>query len=82
MNVNELVALSDAAQSGLDGLSTKPSVPIRLSGKDNRMLSNISSFFGSFTGTRGDRGQSAAPKPLAALALRVLTIGDEAGQSF
>ena len=78
MNINELGALSDAALSGLDGLSIKPTIQVRLSEKENRILSNISSFFMLFTGTRTGRGQAAVPKPLAAL--RMMTTGDEAGR--
>ncbi len=82
MNVNEWRALSDAAQSGLDDLSTKPTIQIRLSATENRILSNIASFFGFFTATsmRTDRGPGAVPKPTSAL--RMMTTGDEAGRSF
>ncbi len=49
MNVSELSALSDAAKSGLDELSTKPTIQTRLSEKENRILSNIASLFGFLT---------------------------------
>ena len=82
MNFQELSALSDAAQSGLDGLGTQPSIHTKISEKENRVLFNIASFSGILTAksTRADRGPGAVPKPMSAL--RMMTTGDEAGRSF
>jgi hypothetical protein len=74
--------LSDAAHSGLDGLSTQPSIHANISEKENRMLSNKASFFGLLTAksTRKGRGTGAVPRPMSAL--RMMTTGDEEGRSF
>ena len=78
MNFNEISALDTAAQSGCDGLNTKSILQIRLSARDNQILSNIASFFGVFTGAR--QGKQASPKPTSAL--RIMTAGDEEGRVF
>ncbi len=80
MNYNELSALSGAAQSGLDDLGTKPEMQTKMSEQENKILCNISSFFGMLTGTRTNRETGATPKPLTAL--RMMTTGDQAGRSF
>ena len=78
MNFEELSALDAAAQVGLDGLGTKPTVRISLSMQENRVLSNLASFFGFVTA--GRQGAPSQPKVLSAL--RMMTTGDEAGRSF
>ena len=49
MNFNELSALDAAAQSELEGKSTKPSIQMNLSEKENSVLSNVALFFGAVT---------------------------------
>ena len=78
MNFEELSAMDAAAQVGLDGLGTKPTVRISLSMQENRVLSNLASFFGFVTA--GRQGAPSQPKVLSAL--RMMTAGDEAGRSF
>ena len=78
MNFEELSALDAAAQVGLDGLDTKPTVRISLSMQENRVLSNLASFFGFVTA--GRQGAPSQPKVLSAL--RMMTTGDEAGRSI
>jgi hypothetical protein len=51
MNINEISAL-DAAQSGLEGRDTKPTIQIRLNEREHMVLSGIASFFGLFTEAR------------------------------
>ncbi len=68
MNVNELGALIDTAQPGLDGLSTKQTVQIRLSKKGNPCARRKADSVDSSTsvsrqrrrGTGGDRGPQRA----------------------
>jgi len=67
MNFNELGALDDAAQSGLEGQGTKPQIQIKLSEKESRVLSNVSLFFGIVTAGRADRSLQSMPKPMSAL---------------
>ena len=78
MNFNEMSALDAAAQSGREGLNTKPTIQIKLSKHENHSLCNVASFFGIVTEARA--GKLPQPKPMSAL--RMMTTGDEAGRSF
>jgi hypothetical protein len=77
MNFNEISELDAAAQSGVEGLATTPTIQFKLSQRENRVLSNISSFFGIVTAPRA--GAQPFPKPISAL--RMMT-NVEAGRSF
>ena len=78
MNFEEMSALNSAAQSGLEGSGTKPTIQIKLNEQENQVLSNVSLFFGMVTARRGTN--PSLPKPLSAL--RMMTTGDEAGRGF
>ena len=78
MNFEEMSALNSAAQSGLEGSGTKPTIQIKLNEQENQVLSNVSLFFGIVTARRGSN--PSLPKPLSAL--RMMTTGDEAGRGF
>jgi hypothetical protein len=73
MTLNEMCDLDVAAHSGLEGLATVPAIQFKLSEQENKVLSNISSFFGIVTAGRA--GAKPQPKPTAAL--RMMTMGND-----
>ena len=73
MTLNEMCDLDVAAHSGLEGLATVPAIQFKLSEQENKVLSNISSFFGIVTAGRA--GTKPQPKPTAAL--RMMTMGND-----
>jgi hypothetical protein len=74
MTLNEMCALDVAAHSGLEGLATVPAFQFKLSEQENKVLSNISSFFGIVTAAKA-AGAKPQPKPTAAL--RMMTMGND-----
>ena len=63
MNFNEMSALNAASQSQLDGLDTSPTLRIRLSERENQVLSNIASFNGIFTAAKAGSIPKASGGP-------------------
>ena len=55
MTLNEMCDLDVAAHSGLEGLATVPAIHFKLSEQENKVLSNISSFFGIISSKRSWR---------------------------
>ena len=58
MTLNEMCALDDAAHAGMEGLAAAPTIQFKLSERENKVLSNVSSFFGIVTAAK-----AAAAKP-------------------
>ena len=78
VNFNDITALDTAAQSGLGDLGAKP-YQMKVSERENHVLSNIASFFGMVTAPRlGSAG--GIPKPLSAF--RMMTTEDERRSFF
>ena len=74
MNFNDMCALDAAAHFGLEGSATIPAIQFKLSERENKVLSNVSSFFGLVTA--GNRaGATSLPKPTSAL--RMMTNGND-----
>ena len=78
MNFNDITALDAAAQSGLCGLGAKP-YQMKVSERENHVLSNLASFFGIVTVSKNAGHGRGLPKPMSAL--RMMTTEDE-GRSF
>ena len=74
MTLNEMCDLDVAAHSGLEGLATVPAIQFKLSEQENKVLSNISSFFGIVTAAKA-AGAKPQPKPTAAL--QMMTMGND-----
>ena len=69
-----MCALDADAQCGLEGSATIPVIQFKLSERENKVLSNVSSFFGLVTA--GNRaGATSLPKPTSAL--RMMTNGND-----
>ena len=74
MNLNDMCALDADAHFGLEGSATIPVIQFKLSERENKVLSNVSSFFGLVTA--GNRaGATSLPKPTSAL--RMMTNGND-----
>ena len=74
MTLNEMCALDDAAHAGMEGLAAAPTIQFKLSERENKVLSNVSSFFGIVTAAKA-AGAKPHPKPTAAL--RIMTNGSD-----